>query len=338
MTGGGPTARVAAIDMGSNTTRLMIADVTRDEAGVVSHSPVLRRTAITRLAEQVDSRGILVPTAIARTRNALIEYRQQARAHGAVFVLATATSAVRDADNGEAFLGEIEYGFGFRTMLLSGEQEASATFDGVSSDAGLAARAREGRGWLIDIGGGSTEIVVSERGTLVDHHSFQLGSVRLTEQLLASNDPPTTSDLRAAEIQARGMFATRFPLPATPELAVGVAGTVTTVAAITHGLDRYDPTIIHGTVLTPEDVRGVLGRLAALPLAERAAVTGLEPQRAPVILGGLAVLCGALDHFAVGELVVSESDILDGIVRLAGTLAIEEGITEMPEPFGRTIC
>jgi len=333
------TVRVAAVDMGSNTTRLIVADVQRDADGVVTHEALERRSTITRLAEGVDARGILLPEPITRVRNALIDYRRAAREHGAVFVLATATSAVRDADNGEAFLGEIEHGFGFRAVLLGGTQEAEATWAGVTSDKATAARARTGTGWLIDIGGGSTEIVLTSTGAIVDRHSFQLGSVRLTERFLAeAGDPPSRACLDAARAAIRAELVARFPAPATPDLAIGVAGTVTTVSAIQLDREVYDPTLVHGFTFGPAELIAVIERLAALPVTERAEVRGLEPQRAPVILGGLLVLECALAHFGIEQIETSERDILDGIALMAGTIALDEGIDEMPQPFGHTVC
>lgn len=327
--------RVAGVDMGSNTTRLIVADVERDASGGVVHEPIVRRTTITRLAEGVDSRGILLPEPITRVRNALIEYRREARELGAVFVLATATSAVRDADNGEAFLGEVEHGFAFRAELLSGEQEAAATWDGVTSDPELAKRTAAGTGLLVDIGGGSAEILLSDRGDVTDVHSFQLGGVRLTERFL-HGDPPSAAQLDTAREAARTELAARFPEPRTPDLAIAVAGVATTVSSILLG--AYDPERVHGYAYGPSELAGVVDRLASMPLAEREQVPGLEPKRAPVILGGLVILQAVLEHFAIDEIVTSERDILDGVVRMAGGIALDEGIDEMPQPFGATVC
>jgi exopolyphosphatase/guanosine-5'-triphosphate,3'-diphosphate pyrophosphatase len=323
--------------MGSNTTRLLVADVTRHADGRVTHEPIEARTTITRLAEGVDTRRMLLPVAITRTRNALVEYRAAARELGAVFVLATATSAVRDADNGEAFLGEVEHGFGFRARLLEGDDEAAWTWRGVTSDPDLAERVATGRCMLLDIGGGSTELVFTDGGTLDERDSLQLGSVRLTERCLPS-DPPTADEVARARAHARGIVAERFPQPGAIDLAVGVAGTVTTVVTVRDGIDPWDPTRVHGAVLRLAEVEQVLERLAALPQAERAAVAGLEPGRAPVIVGGLLVLASTLEHLGLDAITVSVRDILDGIVLAAGEVALDEGIVELPEPFGRTVC
>jgi exopolyphosphatase/guanosine-5'-triphosphate,3'-diphosphate pyrophosphatase len=324
--------------MGSNTTRLLVADVTVSDDGTTTHKQIERRTTITRLAESVDKRGILLPQAIARTRNALIEYRQIARNSDAVFVLLCATSATRDSDNGEAFLGEIEHDFGFRTMLLAGDAEARTSWRGVTSDPVLAKRASSGTGWLIDIGGGSTEIVLTEGGKPVDRDSLQLGSVRLTEQELEGEDPPTEAMLAAARARALNLIADRFPDPGPIDVPLGVAGTVTTAVAITLDMKTYDPSRVHGFSLTRPHVEAALAKCASVPVDERRELAGLEPDRAPVILGGLTVLVAAYEHFGLEAITVSESDILDGIALMAGEIAIDEHIVELPEAFGRTSC
>jgi exopolyphosphatase/guanosine-5'-triphosphate,3'-diphosphate pyrophosphatase len=255
-----------------------------------------------------------------------------------VFVLATATSAVRDADNGDAFLGEIEHGFGFRAQLLSGDEEASATWAGVTSDPTTAARAAVGTGVLVDIGGGSTEILLSDAGAVTDRHSFQLGSVRVTERFLAGQDVLDRESMHAARAAIRSELRTRFPDPRVSDLAIGVAGTATTVSAILLDHETYDPDAVHGFSFTREDVDSIIDRLAALPLTQRRAVRGLEPDRAPVIVGGLLILSEVLEQFQIARIETSERDILDGIALMAGRIALDEGIDELPEPFGRTVC
>lgn len=332
------TVRVAAVDMGSNTTRVLVADVTRDAAGHVTHEPIAARTTITRLAEGVDTRGILLPIAITRTRNALVEFRALARQLGAVFVLATATSAVRDADNGEAFLGEVEHGFGFRAQLLSGDEEAAATWRGVSSAPELAARIASGQALLLDIGGGSTELVFADRGTIGDRDSLQLGSVRLTERCLPGEGAISDAQLASARAHALELVARRFPSAGDVDIAIGVAGTVTTVVTVRDALATWQPEKVHGAELTRADVERVLAMLAALPVEQRRAVRGLEPDRAPVIVGGVVVLAAVFAHLGLETMTVSVRDILDGVVLGAGELALDEGIDELPEPFGRTVC
>ncbi len=288
--------RVGAVDLGTNSTRLLVADV---EDGRVTE--VVRRLAITRLGEGVDESHELRPAAIARVHAVLAGYAAEAAALGAERVLAVATSAVRDAANGPGFLRDLGERHGWATRLLDGEAEAETTFRGVTSDRSLAAGTL-----LVDIGGGSTELLVGGPEGVSFATSLQVGCVRLTEQFLAS-DPPTAEELEAAAAHARSL------LPALAvESAIGVAGTVTTIAAIDLGLVAYDPTLIHGHRISRAAVDRVLADLSALPLARRERVPGLEPARAPVIVGGLVVLHEVVARYGLGEIEASERDILVG--------------------------
>ena len=308
--------RVAAVDLGTNTTRLLVADV--DDDGRVE--AVVRREAITRLGESVDRRRILLPTAIARVRNVLVDYRREAESLGAERVLAVGTSAVRDADNGEAFLGEVEWSYAFTTRLLSGEEEARLTLEGVASDGPLAPRTL-----VVDIGGGSTELVVAGDPEDETRLSTEAGSVRLTERFLHS-DPPHGEELAACEAHVRSLLPRL-----TIDHAIGVAGTVATAAKI----EREGALSVHGDRLSRERVGELLDRLAALPLAERERVHGLVSARAPVIVAGLVVLHEILVYYDIAELSVSERDLLDGVALAAAELpAPEEG----PAPPGAYVC
>jgi exopolyphosphatase / guanosine-5'-triphosphate,3'-diphosphate pyrophosphatase len=295
--------RVAAIDLGTNTTRLLVADV---DHGLVDE--VVRREAITRLGESVDRRRILLPTAIARVRNVLVDYRREAEALGAERVLAVGTSAVRDADNGEAFLGEVEWSYGFTTRLLDGGEEAELMVRGVASDRPV------GKGTLVvDIGGGSTELVMPDTNRLEWALSTEAGSVRLTERFLAT-DPPAAEELDSCATYVRSLL---------PDLqvstAIGVAGTVTTAAAIELG----GASSVHRHRLSRTAVDGVLDRLAAVGVEERAQVPGLEPARAPVIVAGLVALREILARYDLTEIEVSERDLLHGVALAA---------VDLPEP------
>ncbi|MFN2468897.1 MAG: Ppx/GppA family phosphatase [Gaiellaceae bacterium] len=292
--------RVAAVDLGTNSTRLLVADV---DGGRVEE--VVRRLRITRLGEGVDARRRLLPLPIARVRNVLTDYRRELEALGAERTLAFATSAVRDADNGEAFLGEIEWSYGFTTRLLTGREEALLTLRGVG---GL----RTGT-LIVDIGGGSTELVAGDERDVRFHDSLDLGCVRLTERFLAA-DPPDPAELQACRNAVLQALAKRVPetVRGAVTTCVGVAGTVTTLAALDLGLAEYDPERIHGHRLPAVGVRRQLGRLAALPLSERRAVRGLEPERAPVIVAGAVILAAVLDHFRLDGVEASERDILHG--------------------------
>lgn len=307
--------RVAAVDLGSNTTRLLVADVADGRL-----EEVVRREAITRLGESVDRRRILLPTSIARVRNVLVDYRREAEALGAERVLAVGTSAVRDAENGEAFLGEVEWGYGFTTRLLDGDEEAALMVRGVASD-----RALEPGTLVVDIGGGSTELVLKgpDGTTSV---STEAGSVRLTERLLAS-DPPSVDELRACAEHVRGL------LPALAvRAAVGVAGTVTTAASI----ERGGTPDVHGHTLTRASVSATLSRLAAMPLEERRQVAGLAPARAPVIVAGLVVLHEVMGRYGLESLDVSIRDVLDGAALAAAELPEPEEGSVPPTAF--TCC
>jgi len=284
--------RVAAIDLGTNSTRLLVADVAGD--GI---EEVVRRLVITRLGEGVDRRRRLLPLPIARVRNVLSDYRRELESLGAERTLCIATSAVRDAENGEAFLGEIEWSYGFTTRLLSGDEEAELTLRGLG--------AAEPGTLVVDIGGGSTEVQVV--GSRV-RESLQVGCVRLTERF--------GEDVGAIRAHVRPLLP-----DAAPVRAIGVAGTVTTLAALDLGLERYDPERVHGHVLSAEAARAQTERLAALPLAERERL--IEPGRAPVIVAGAAILLEVLDRYGLDAIRVSERDILHGAALAAA---------ELPEP------
>jgi exopolyphosphatase/guanosine-5'-triphosphate,3'-diphosphate pyrophosphatase len=273
--------RVAAVDLGTNTTRLLVADVA-DGSIVELH----RESRITRLGEGVDARRRLLPLPIARVRNALSDYRRTLESLGAERTLAVATSAVRDAENGEAFLGEVEWSYGFTTQLVSGDEEAELTRRGVEPAAGTL---------VLDIGGGSTELVLDDF-----HVSLPMGSVRFTE--------------RYGDDAARSAEEARALLPElAPSAAIGVAGTVTQLAA-------FDTDAVHGHRLSRARAREQLERLSAMSVAERRGLPRMEPERAPVIVAGAAILVAVLDAYGLGEIEVSTRDILDGIALAAAEL------------------
>src|SRR6266511_2314483 len=251
--------RVAAVDLGTNSTRFLVADV---ENGAVKE--VARGLRITGLGAGVDARRRLLPLPIARVRNSLSDFRREIERLGAERTLAVGTSAVRDADNGEAFLGEVEWSYGFATRLLSGNEEAALTFRGA-----LLGRSDADGAMVVDLGGGSTELVTPERAVSID-----IGSVRMTEQL--------GEDVEAIAARVRELL----PAKLAPQRAIGVAGTITSLAALDLGLDTYDPDRVHGHVLSAAAVDEQLQRLAALSLEERRRLPsrrrGKEtPRRAP---------------------------------------------------------
>ena len=300
--------RVGAIDLGTNSTRLLVADV---EDGRVAE--VGRGLRITCLGEGVDSRRQLLPTAVARVRNVLSDYRRELERLGAERTLAVATSAVRDAENGEAFLGEIEWSYGFSTLLLSGGEEARLTYRGVT-----AGRALDPGALVVDIGGGSTELIQADR-----HASIDVGCVRLTERF--------GEDVDAIETHVRE----RLP-DYDVGSAVGVAGTITTLAALDLGLAEHDAERVHGHSLTAAAVGEQLERLAALPLVERRRLPGLEPERAPVIVAGAAILRATLAAYGLDRIEASEHDLLHGAALEAAALP-EPADGDAP-PGAHTCC
>ena len=295
--------RVAAIDQGTNTTRLLVADV--DDGSI---SEVAKRLEITRLGEGVDARRRLLPLPITRVRNVLTDYRREAEQLGAERVLLVATSAVRDAENGEAFLGEIEWSYGFVTRLLSGDDEAELTFRG-------AADGRAGTALVVDPGGGSTEFVLGDGGAVQWRSSVDVGSVRLTERFLRS-DPPELAEQQACAEHVRSLL----PPPPEADRTVGVAGTITTLAALDLGLDEPEGLGTHGYRLTLDAVRAQRERLAELRLEERRQLPGLHPERAPVIVAGAIIVEQIISHLELEALEVSERDILHGAALEAAEL------------------
>jgi exopolyphosphatase/guanosine-5'-triphosphate,3'-diphosphate pyrophosphatase len=304
--------RVGVVDLGTNSTRLLVADVTDGAVGELD-----RRLTVTRLGEGVDARRLLLPTAVARVRNVLADYRRAIEERGAERTLAFGTSALRDAENGEAFLGEIEWSYGFRTRLLSGEEEAMMTFRGVS-----AGRTLEERTVVVDVGGGSTELILGGPDGVGFHESLDLGCVRLTERFLAS-DPPTEEELAACAAFVRTTLAERVPHDVRPAAAIGVAGTVTALATVDLGLAEEEPELVHGHRLSAEWIAAETARLASLPVAEIREVRGMHPDRAPVIVAGAIVVRETLAHFGLDALETSEQDIMHGAALAAA---------ELPEP------
>jgi exopolyphosphatase/guanosine-5'-triphosphate,3'-diphosphate pyrophosphatase len=311
--------RVAAVDLGTNSTRLLVADVNGDGL-----EEVTRRLTITRLGEGVDERRRLLPVAVARVRNCLTEYRRELEGLGAERTLCIATSSVRDADNGEAFLGELEWSYGFTTRLLSGEEEAAMMIRGVTSG-----RAPLDDVLVVDIGGGSTELVLARDGAVSFATSLDVGCVRVTERFLRS-DPPSRPELEAARAYVQSLL---------PDVevtrAIGVAGTVTTLATLDLGDVEYDPAHTHGHRVPLASVEAQLERLAALTTAERLEVPGIEPGRAGVLVAGIVVLREVMTAYGLSEIEVSERDVLHGAALAAAELPENE---EGGAPPGAHTC
>jgi exopolyphosphatase/guanosine-5'-triphosphate,3'-diphosphate pyrophosphatase len=307
-----PARRVAVVDLSSNTTRLLLADVRDQRVAELD-----RRTEITALGQGVDASGRLDDEAIERVVEALAGYREAIDAAGVERTVAVATSAVRDAANGEDFRATLHERFGLDVQTITGEEEARLTF--------LGATIRRAPGadsvMVIDIGGGSTELVIgvgSEEPTFVV--STQAGSVRQTDRHL-HEDPPSDEGLAALrdDVQTILTDAVPFALRGSVRTGIAVAGTATSLAAIDQELDPYDPARIDGYELDVEACERMLAMLAARPLEERREIAGLEPKRAPTIVAGAAILVEALRAFELESLEVSEADILHGAaLRAAG--------------------
>ncbi|MCU1427345.1 MAG: Ppx/GppA phosphatase family [Actinomycetia bacterium] len=304
--------RVASVDIGTNSVRLLVADLGTDGGPKdVSLQPVERLMRITRLGQGVDSSRRLHPDAIARTTAVLREYGEVIRTLGAERVRATATSAARDSANRDEFFDAAEAALGQRPELLSGDDEAALSFLGATADL------REGGPFLVvDIGGGSTEFVSGTEkpeGAV----SVDIGCVRLTEQFLHS-DPPAPEELSQAVSVVRDHLADvdrEVRGAASARTLVGLAGTVTTMAAVELGLAEYNRDAIHHFRLTRVAAEDVFRTLATEPSEVRRHNPGLEEGRVDVIVGGALIAVSIMRHWSFDEMLVSESDILDGLAR-----------------------
>jgi exopolyphosphatase/guanosine-5'-triphosphate,3'-diphosphate pyrophosphatase len=303
--------RVAAVDIGTNSVRLLVADVDGASPREAKVVPIDRRMRITRLGQGVDKTRALAPEAIERTVAVLREYRAALDEHGVTEVRATATSAARDSSNRDDFFSAAHDSLGVMPELLSGEDEAALSFLGATADLDAPAPYL-----VVDIGGGSTEFVLGTDAPtgLV---SLDMGCVRITEQYLDS-DPPAPEELSNAVAAVRDLVADvprEIPGAAEAVTLVGLAGTVTTVAAVELGIPEYDPEKIHHFVLTRDAAEDVFRTLATESAEQRAHNPGLEPGRVDVIVGGAAVLVGIFRVLGFDRMLVSEADILDGLVR-----------------------
>ena len=301
--------RAAAIDIGTNSTRLLVGDVVDGRI----ETEIERLLEITRLGDRVDADRRLHDEAMRRVHATVERYADRADELGAAVPLAIATSAVRDAANGREFLAELEQRHRLTTRLLSGEDEARMTFRGVTS-----ARAADPGTLICDIGGGSTELVLGDAAGVHAAVSLELGCVRMSERFLQA-DPPTDAEL--ARLRAAAARALAGEPAASARHLIGVAGTVTTLATIDLGLEDEQPELIDGHRLTAEAVERLLARLAALPLARRREVRGLMPARAPTIVAGTCILAEVLAACGLDRLTVSERDVLHGALLAAAEQA-----------------
>jgi exopolyphosphatase / guanosine-5'-triphosphate,3'-diphosphate pyrophosphatase len=295
---------VAVVDVGTNSTRLLIADV---QDGRVARE-LERRTNVTRLGDGVDRTGRLSEQAVERVLATCASYREAINKHGAERAVAVLTSAVRDAENGAELERVLREHYGFEATTISGEREARLTFLGATS-----ARPHREPLMVLDIGGGSTEVVVGSGGRVRFFASTQIGSVRFTERFLHS-DPPAEPELAACRATVGEELAAAVPqdVRVLPVEGVAVAGTPTSFAAIDLSLEPYDRYRVDGHRLPFERCEEILAQLARLPVAERRRVRGLHPDRAPTIVAGGIILAEAMKLFGLSEMEVSEHDILDG--------------------------
>jgi exopolyphosphatase/guanosine-5'-triphosphate,3'-diphosphate pyrophosphatase len=303
-----PGRRVAAVDLGTNSIRLLVLRGVDGEDETVD---LARDMVITRLGQGVDVTGRLDPRALRRTLEVLVRYVRRARALGAERIRVSATSAVRDAANRDDLAGPVLRLTGEPLEVLSGEDEGRISFAGATR--GLD---RAGPFLVVDIGGGSTEFVLGSAGEPTAAMSVQAGSVRLTERFIHS-DPPSYEELAAVEDAVAEVLAKvedRIPVHDARTM-VAVAGTSTTVQAIALGLPEYDPDLLHRTVLSRADAERVFRLLADMATKERRAIPVMAPGREDVIPAGAAILVAAMQRWGFAEAVVSETDILDGLAR-----------------------
>jgi exopolyphosphatase / guanosine-5'-triphosphate,3'-diphosphate pyrophosphatase len=301
---------VAAIDCGTNSIRLLVADL---DPGRSTLTEVDRRMEIVRLGQDVDRTGRLAPEALTRTFAACDAFAQVVRRTGAERVRFVATSATRDVANRGVFAAGVRERFGVAPEVVTGDTEAWLSFTGATRE--LASSDLDRPFLVVDVGGGSTELVLGDPGESPRAaRSIDVGSVRMTERHLA-DDPPTTGQVAAAraDIEAAVRLAGRTVPLAEARTLVGLAGSVTTVAAMALDLPAYLPERIHHAHVPADDVRRVAGRLLTMTRAERAALPFLHPGRVDVIGAGALVLSVVLDNVPVDEVVISEHDILDGI-------------------------
>jgi exopolyphosphatase / guanosine-5'-triphosphate,3'-diphosphate pyrophosphatase len=300
--------RVAVVDIGTNSTRLLIADA---DEGRVSRE-LERRSTVTRLGAGVDADGRLREDAMDRVFATLDKYRAAIDEHGADRALAVLTSAVRDAANGHEFSSAVSARYGLEPHILTGDDEARLTFLGATSEHDPADSTPT---LVIDIGGGSTELVIGRGREAEFHVSTQAGVVRQTERHI-SHDPPSRSELDELAQDVREIVEQGVPAEHREAVrrAIAVAGTATSLAAIAQELDPYDPDKVHGYVLSAPERDRIHEGLAAMTLEQRRHVPGLDPARAPTIVAGVIILTEVMALFGLEHVEVSEHDILRGAV------------------------
>ncbi|MDX6601675.1 MAG: exopolyphosphatase / guanosine-5-triphosphate,3-diphosphate pyrophosphatase [Solirubrobacterales bacterium] len=300
----GDSHRVAVVDIGSNSTRLLVAEVAEGRV-----SEVERQSRVTRLGRGVDLSGQLSVEAIEAACEAIADYVAICREAGVERIEAIATSAVRDASNGSAFVAELRERFALSARVLDGEEEARLTYLGATCE-----HVPSEPTLVVDIGGGSTELVVGAGEEIAFHTSLQAGVVRHSERHI-SNDPPSALELEALAGDVRGLIEDAISGQPDIETSAGiaVAGTPTSLASIAIGLEPYDPKQVHGHTLTLASIQRLLSQLASAPLSKRAEIKGMHPDRAPNIVAGVIILVETMRAFGLDSIKVSEHDILYGV-------------------------
>jgi exopolyphosphatase/guanosine-5'-triphosphate,3'-diphosphate pyrophosphatase len=299
--------RFAAIDIGTNSVLLTIAEKANGPL-----QPVLERAEITRLGKDTAATGQLSREGIERTLAVLAEYATAARDLGAERIAAVATSAARDAANGEQFLEQARRATGLEIEIISGGREAELSFQAAAADFGGPAQSLV----VVDVGGGSTEFAFGVAGTPSFHASLDIGSVRLTERYV-KDDPPSTWEREA--VRAAADWALELlPVPPIGSNLIALAGTATTLASLALGLERFDATRVHGAKLSGDQVRSLCERLWRMPLSQRLILPGLQPARADVIPAGAEILMRAMERLAFQEVTVSDRGVRWGLLHELG--------------------
>ena len=299
--------RLAAIDIGTNSTKMTVADVSGD--GLLS--VVLEDSDVTRLGEGVDHSHRLGDLPMARTLAAIVHFADAARILGAETILGAGTSALRDASNGPAFIAAVLAKSGVTVQIISGDQEANLAYAAVRSDAGLGIAAAASL-LVFDIGGGSTELILGDASGVGRYKSLNIGAVRLTERFFRT-DPPALAELSAARQLASDSLAA-FPVPIGPLRVAGIGGTALNIAAVTLGQITPNADAVHGMTVSTADVSAALARFASLSLAGRRAIPGLEPKRADVIVAGALILDTLLAYFAADKFLLSARGLRYGLL------------------------
>ncbi len=301
-------APVATIDIGTNTVLLLVCERRDGEGKNRVLCAVEERATITRLGEGVDRTRALAPAAIVRTLACLEDYARRVKELGVAKVAVVGTSAMRDASGGEEIRAAVKELFGVEARVISGDTEARLTFVGGTSGLGIG----EDEACVFDIGGGSTEVVVGKGTAISFEQSFDIGSVRLTERHIRS-DPPTQAELDAVTKDARDNLAPLEHLVIKGGPLIGIAGTVTTLAAVSLELFPYDGARVHGHTMRREEIEDVVLRLATLPLEKRQRVPALEPKRADVIVAGGLIALAVMDALGRTEARISDRGVRWGL-------------------------